>query len=224
MRIVSASVAAAVVVAAVLIWLNQPEATPDSAIDFTAIPQNGTVLGSSDAPVQIVEFADYQCPVCGQFANEVVPQIIEDFVVTGKATFEFQAFPFLGATDPASPGNESVQAAEAAMCALDQGKFWEYNHLLFENQDGENDGAFSDEHLKAFAAELGLDQATFDTCLDSGTHQQQVLDEFADGQASGVNSTPTILINGQPVYYTTQGYDLLKRQIEAAIAGEPIPQ
>ncbi|HYI24489.1 MAG TPA: thioredoxin domain-containing protein, partial [Thermomicrobiales bacterium] len=183
----------------------------------------GTVLGDTTATVQIVEYADYQCPFCAEFANEVVPQLIEDFVEPGLVTFEFRAFPFLGGEDLTNPENESVQAAEAAMCALDQGQFWQYNHLLFERHDGENQGAFSNENLKAFAGELGLDTTAFDACLDGGQHQQTVLDDFAAGQAAGIDSTPTIFINGQAIAYTTQGYDLLKRQIQAAIDGVEIP-
>jgi predicted DsbA family dithiol-disulfide isomerase len=106
---------------------------------------------------------------------------------------------------------------------MDQDRFWDYSHILFENQDGENQGAFSDDQLGSLANEIGLDQETFDSCLDTGQHQQEVLDDFAATQSAGIDSTPTLLINGQTVQYTTQGYDLLKRQIEAALAGEPIP-
>ena len=222
-RMIVGGVIVAIAVAAVLIVANLPSDSDAPDIDYAAIPSNGMVLGTSGAAVQVIEYADYQCPFCGEFATEVAPQLIEDFVETGQATIEFRAFPFLGDAELTSPDNESVQAAEAAMCALDQGTFWEYNHLLFENQDGENQGAFSNDNLKEFATELGLDTARFNTCLDSGQHQQEVLDQFAAYQAQGIDTTPTILINGQSVPYTTQGYDLLKRQIEAAIAGEPIP-
>lgn len=215
---------AAVAVAGFLIFLNRPADDEVPEIDFASVPQTGATLGDSNATVQIVEYADYQCPFCGDFALEVVPQLVEDYVQTGQASFEFRAHPFLGDAPLDSPDNESVQAAEAAACALDQGKFWEYNHLLFEKQDGENNGAYSTERLKGFAAELGLDEAAFNQCLDSGQHQQEVLDQLASGEAAGISSTPTIIINGQVVQYTTQGYDLLKRQIDAALAGEPMPQ
>jgi protein-disulfide isomerase len=215
--------ALAIAIVAVLIFVNRPEDNPAAEIDFASIPSSGTVMGNSAATVQIVEYADYQCPFCAQFATEVFPQIVNDFVEPGLVTYEFQAFPFLGGDDLTSPENESVQAAEAAMCALDQGKFWEYNRLLFERHDGENQGAFANDNLKAWAAELGLDTATFNTCLDSGQHEQEVLDQFETARTAGIDSTPTIFINGQSIPYTTQGYDLLKRQIEAAIAGETIP-
>lgn len=222
-RIAILGALAAIIVVGVLIFANRPTDPDVPEIIFDALPSNGTVLGSDTATVQIVEYADYQCPFCAQFATTVVPHMIEDFVEPGHATFEFRAFPFLGEGELESPGNESVRAAEAAMCALDQDRFWEYNHHLFENHDGENQGAFSDNNLNRFAAGLGLDTDQFSTCLASGQHQEQVIEQFFAARDVGINSTPTIFINGQPVTYTVQGYDLLKRQIEAAIAGELIP-
>jgi protein-disulfide isomerase len=214
---------AAVAVVALLIFVNRPSDTDVPEIDYASIPSSETVLGNSAATVQIVEYADYQCPFCADFALDVAPLLIDDFVSTGQATFEFRVFPFLGDADLTSPDNESVQAAEASYCAMDQGKYWEYNHALFEHHDGENEGAYANDNLKRFAEELGLDTAAFNECLDSGAHQDRVLAEYNAYQAEGISSTPTIFINGQAVPYTTQGYDLLKRQIEAAIAGEAIP-
>jgi protein-disulfide isomerase len=215
---------AALVVAAVLIVVNLPDDDNEPIdIDLASIPQEGNLLGSASAPVTLVESADFQCPACGMFATEALPQVIQDFVIPGQVSVEFRAFPFLGGTDLATPGNESVEAAIAAECARDQGQYWEYNHKLFEEQDGENDGAFSSDNLKRFAGELGPDQATFDTCLDSGEHRETVIDGFNAAQANGVNSTPTLFINGVQVAHTNQGYDLLKRQIEAALKGDPIP-
>lgn len=215
---------AAVAVAAILIVVNLPDDDGDSIdIDYASIPQQGAVLGNPDAPVTFVEYADYQCPACGQFATDALPHLIQDFVVPGQVNYEFRAYPFLGGTDLTTPGNESVEAAIAAECARDQGQFWEFNHKLFENQDGENDGAFSNENLKRMAGELGLEQTTFDSCLDSGKHRQTVIDGYNSAQANGINSTPTLIINGVRVAYTNQGYDLLKRQIEAALNGEAIP-
>lgn len=215
--------AVAVLIVAILVYVNRPTASNVPTIDFASIPSNGMVLGNPDATVRMVEFADYQCPFCAKFGTEVFPQLAKDFIETGLITYEFHVFPFLGGEDLSAPNNESVKAAEAAMCALDQGKFWEYNHMLFERHNGENQGTFSTGNLKKFAKDLGLDTDTFNTCLDSGQHHQEVLDQHAAAKAAGVNSTPTFFINGQSIPYTSQGYALLKRQIEAAIAGKPIP-
>jgi protein-disulfide isomerase len=96
-------------------------------------------------------------------------------------------------------GDESFQAAEASECAADQDAFWEYHDLLFNNQNGENRGAFSAENLKAFAAELDLDTDEFNQCLDSGKYTEAVSSATGAAQSIGVRSTPAFIVNGQPV-------------------------
>lgn len=96
-------------------------------------------------------------------------------------------------------GDESFWAAEASECAGDQGQFWEYHDTLFANQNGENQGAFSQANLKQFAVELGLEAEAFNACLDSGQHTATVQNESAFAQALGVRSTPSFVLNGQPI-------------------------
>jgi protein-disulfide isomerase len=96
-------------------------------------------------------------------------------------------------------GEESVWAAEAAECAADQDKFWEYHDILFAKQNGENQGAFAKENLKQFAAEIGLDSGKFNECLDSGKHTELVQTDTATAQQIGVQSTPSFLVNGTPL-------------------------
>ena len=100
-------------------------------------------------------------------------------------------FPFLG--------DESVLAAEAAECAGDQNKFWEFHDYLFSHHGGENQGAFSADNLKKFAQELGLDATAFNQCLDSGKYKAKVEEEKAFSSQIGVESTPSFLINGTPL-------------------------
>lgn len=104
--------------------------------------------GKPDAPVKLVEFADYQCPYCGMFKNQIESRLKLEYIDTGKASFDFRDFAFLG--------RESFDAALAARCAGGQGKFWPYHDKIFENQNGENQGVFSLENLKRFAIDLGL--------------------------------------------------------------------
>lgn len=224
LRLLAIAGAAAILVAGLLIFQNLRDDEPVSEIDFASIPQNGQILGNPDAPVTIVEYADYQCSWCGRLAINDLPHIVDDFVRSGQVAIEFRAHPFMGDVELTSPDNESVQATVAASCADDQGKFWEYSHTLFTHQDGVNDGAFSRENLRGIAEETDLDLTEFDSCMESQTHLQPVLDQLAANQETGVNSTPTIIINGVTVGYTPRGYDLLKEQIEAALNGEVIPQ
>lgn len=222
-RIIGVAILAVAVVAAVIVW-GGPDNQDTADVDYSGIPSQGTVLGDPDAPVRIVEYADFQCPFCGQFSQDIQPRIIDDFVRSGQASYELRIFPFLGGHDLERPDNESIQAAEASYCAMDQGAFWTYGDLLFANQEGENAGAFSDERLIDFAGDLELDVEAFTTCLESNAHHQTALDSYAAAQGAGITSTPTILIDGQPVAYTSQGYELLQRQIQAAIDGKPIPK
>lgn len=244
LRLIIAGVAAAVVVAAVLILLNRPSneaasidysglavaqppitdslGTPEAGQDGTSAPYQGAVLGDPNAPVTFTIYADFQCPFCLQFHQDVYPQIIDDFVRDGKVKIEFREFPALGGADLGSDGNESVQAAEAAVCAGEQGKYIEYSDKLYANQRGENQGAFNNDRLKTFADELGLDTGKFNDCLDSGRYEAAVIQSMDEGRALGITATPMFVIdngNGEPnvVQQTSAGYDLLKKQIEVAV-------
>lgn len=112
-------------------------------------------------------------------------------MAAGKVRFEYHHFAFLG--------TESLMAAEASECAAEQGAFWPYHDILFANQAGENQGAFSKTRLKAFAAALKLDTKAFNSCLDSRRYRQKVQAETQDGRARGVTSTPTTFVNGQKI-------------------------
>lgn len=169
------------------------------------ISAEGRTRGADDAPVTIIEFADFQCPNCRRFAENAGSQIEEEYVANDLVRVEFRNMAFIG--------SESVLAAEAAQCANDQGMFWEYHDKLFEEQGGENSGAFSASRLKRFAGELGLDQASFDACLDNGTHQQMVLDETDAARDAGVESTPWLFINGE-VVKGAQSFDVFQEVIE----------
>jgi len=118
-------------------------------------------------------------------------------------------------------GDESQWAAEAAECAGDQSKFWEYHDYLFSHQNGENQGAFSKDNLKGFAADMGLDTAAFNTCLDSGKYTQFVQDQSNIAHQLGVSSTPTFALNGQPVV-GAQSFDSFKTTIDALLNPTPL--
>jgi len=110
-------------------------------------------------------------------------------------------------------GQESQWAGEASECAAEQEAFWEYHDYLFDNHGGENRGAFSKENLKRFADELGLDTEAFNVCLDSGRHTQVVQSETAAGRQIGIQSTPSFLVNGQPVI-GAQPFEAFEQVIE----------
>ena len=158
---------------------------------LAALPQissNDFVLGDQNAPVTIIEYSDFQCPFCGKFFKETESVLREKYIKTGKVKFIYRNFAFLG--------QESFWAANAARCAGEQGKFWQYHDYLYNNQSGENQGAFSKDNLKSFAAALGLDKEKFNSCLDSEKYTDLIQKETEAGGRSGVQGTPANFING----------------------------
>lgn len=177
-------------VAAVIgfVWLGNVQGTPPASTLPPALTQNGHVRGVANAPVAIEEWADLQCPACGQFARLTEPQLISTYVAKGQVSLAFHHFAFLG--------QESSWAAEAAECAGEQGKFFEYHDKLYASQAGENRGAFSKDNLKKLGNDLGL-ASSFNACVDSGRYAQTVRDDTKVGQGRGVQATPTLFINGR---------------------------
>jgi protein-disulfide isomerase len=129
-------------------------------------------------------------------------------VATGKVRFGYWNYAFLG--------EESQWAAEAAECAADQDKYWEYHDKLFASQSGENQGAFTKDKLKQFAADLSLDTAAFNDCLDSGNHAAQIQTDSQMAQQIGVRSTPSFLVNGTPLV-GAQPYERFQELIESLL-------
>ncbi len=170
-------------------------------------------LGPDNAPVTVEEYADFQCPFCAQFATGTARQLEDTYFKSGsgKVRFVFHPVAFLGP--------ESQDAAEAAECANEQGKFWDYYDILFTNQRGENQGGFSLSRLKSLATGIpGLDTARFNTCLDSHRYRQTVQQETQQAQDRGIKATPTIVVNGQMVEGAI-GFDLLNQMIERSGGG-----
>ena len=166
---------------------------------------NLPLLGNAEAKVTLVEFGDYQCPFCGRLFKETEPQIREQYLKTGQAKMAWRDFAFLG--------EESYWAAEAARCANDQGQFWQFHDYLFNHQNGENQGAFTKNNLKKFAGEMGLNQPDFNSCLDSDKYLQAVKDDTDAGKAAGVNSTPSVFVNGENIV-GAQPFSVFKSAID----------
>lgn len=147
---------------------------------------SGSNVGAADASVVIVAFSDYQCGYCRQFWRETFPQIKEGYIRTGRVRLVHRHLAILG--------EASVRAAQAASCAENQGKFWEYHESLFKNS---SPFAFTSARLKQYAGDLKLDERMFSACLDSKKSAQRVEAETILGRALGATGTPTFLLNGQ---------------------------
>ena len=143
----------------------------------------GFVRGAMEAPVTIVEFTDFQCPYC-KTATATVKQVLEKY--PGKVKWVFRDFP-IPRLHP-----EALKAHEAARCAGEQGKFWEYHDLLFDRSPRQ-----APADLKQYANDLKLGTAAFDQCLDSGKQAAEVNSDVQDGMRLRVEGTPTFFINGR---------------------------
>ena len=160
-----------------------------STEDESQLPKDAPVLGSTAATVTIVEVGDYQCHMCKLWFKETRPQIIENYVETGKVNLVFIDMPFLG--------RDSTPASEATYCANDQGKYWEYHSTLFEYQQEIDDGWANASRLQAIALNLGLDMEQFDKCMINDDHRSQVNFNMQMAKKQfGANSTPTFVIVG----------------------------
>jgi len=154
-------------------------------------------IGPANAPVKVVEFADYQCPYCKQVHPDL-QKLREEF--PQQMVLVYEDFPL-----PMHPFAE--KAAEASHCADDQGKFWEYHDGLFAHS-----GPLDADALKGVARSLNLDQAKFTQCLDSGKEAPTVAKGLAEGKKLGLTGTPTFFINGHMVAGATK-YDVLKEMV-----------
>lgn len=206
------------------IFKDSTSKTPDASVITQITPMvfntrvDGQHLGDPDAPVKVDVWEDFQCPSCKRYSQQVESQVITNYVETGKVYYTFHFYPFIDGGD--STG-ESHQSANAAMCASEQGRFWDYHAILFANWSGENEGSFSNARLVAFAESLGLDMNTFNTCFQAGRYADRINQDYIDGQAAGVTGTPSVFVDGQivtPGYIPS--YDQVAAAIETALAGK----
>ncbi len=183
-----------------VVWQNRPVPVGEIiTITPVALPNtDGLSVGDADAPVVIDMFEDFQCPACKSFTENIETLVIENLVATGKARYVFHNYPFLDGDSVGSRG-ESDQAANASMCADEQGKFWEMHSIIYANWNQENQGAYSDPRLRAMAQSLGLDMDAFNECFDANKYKEDIQTDFDLGDEMGVSGTPTVFVNGVKV-------------------------
>ncbi len=141
------------------------------------------VLGDPNAKVTLIEFSDYQCPYCARFFRETLPRLVEDYIETGKVRLVYRDFP-IASLHPAA-----FEAALAARCAGEQGRYWEMHDRFFADQK-----VLAEKDWPAQAQALGLDSVKFQACLESDRHTAKVRQDMAAGQEAGVRGTPTFFL------------------------------
>jgi protein-disulfide isomerase len=179
---------------------------------------NNPSQGEATAKLTLIEFSDFQCPFCGRHARDTAPQIDKEYVSTGKIRHVFLNYPL------ESMHKAAFKAAEATNCAGEQGKYWEMNHRLFENQN-------KLEPLTPHAEAIGLDVAKFEACLNSGRQASQIRQNMAEAQKAGVTGTPTFFLaytdpkssKVKTVRRMTgaQPYSAFKTEIDKLLGDEP---
>lgn len=205
---IGAVVAIAIIAAFFLLKDDGSPAVKAGASIDSSIPTSGLTIGDPNAPVMLVEYADFQCTACADMNGNAFPQLLQEYIAQGKVAFTFVPNAILG--------DESISAAEAALCANDQGQFWAMHNALFANQDGENSGGFSTDRLRAIAKKVGLDLDQYDNCMSADTHAGEVQNYHAVAQQEGISSTPTfVLNNAEP--FGWDSWDSLKAEIDSAL-------
>jgi len=180
----------------------QPQAP--TKVEVKVLPTD-PVRGNPNAKLTIVNFSDYKCSYCARFHQDALPQILKDYVDTGKAKYVFKNLAFLGP--------ESIDAANAAKCAQEQNKFWDYYDKLFTSQSE----SFTNEKLKSYAVGLGLNASQFNDCLDKKKYNDQVTADNAEASKNGFQSTPSTAVGTTPIV-GAQPYEQFKTAIEAELS------
>jgi protein-disulfide isomerase len=200
----------AIILAALLIgggWYYSTHKAPSASISE---PQNsgtpsptemGIAIGNPDAPITIDEYTNFLCPACASFAANAMPKIMDEYVKTGKAKFNIYIYP-------------PIETSKAGLCAQEQNKFLEYHDYIFSHQSQVAD----ESDLVDFAVNIQMNQQQFSACLISDKYKNKIQKWYDEGNARGIDSTPTFFINGQK-FVGAQSYDELKkiidRQLEA---------
>lgn len=165
-----------------------PQSNDDSKLlTYSKLIDNGSpILGDPNAPITILEWGDYQCTFCYRFHQNTLDTIIEDYIKTGKVKLVFKDFPL--------NGPDSILAAEAAYCADEQEKYWQYHDELYKNWGGERTGWVTRESLEKFATTVNLNLDEFNKCLDNHKYHNKVNALYEFGKDVGIDATPSFLV------------------------------
>ena len=189
----------------------RPIEVPVAVANPNAPRPEGYVLGRADAPVEIVEYADFECPGCGQFATVTEPDVRTRLVNTGQARYRLYDFQVISAH------RNSPAASLAAACAADQGKFWEMHDRLFAGQNDWNSEVTDDPKpvFAGYAQAIGLDAARWGQCYDGRQHLDRLAAHRAEAERAQVRATPTFIV-GTRKLEGVQPFDALKALVDSA--------
>jgi len=172
--------------------------------------KNGSpMIGNPSSPISILEWGDYQCTFCYRFHTSSFNVILDEYINSGRANFVFKDFPL--------NGPDSVFAAEAAYCAEDQGKYWQYHDELYTNWGGERTGWITVDSLNKFATTVDLEIDEFNSCINEHKYRQRVLELEKFGKEIGIDATPSFFIFNDEKIIKIRGnqpVDVFRKAIE----------
>lgn len=169
-----------------LVFYPESETNPNLLTTTKLISGGSPILGNSNAPITILEWGDYQCTFCYKFHQSTLDVINEEFVKTGKVKLIFKDFPL--------NGPDSFLAAQAAYCAQDQERYWQFHNELYKNWAGERTGWITRNSLEKFANTINLNLDEFNKCLDEKKYEQKVTTLHEFGKEIGIDATPSFLV------------------------------
>lgn len=167
----------------------------------------GYLKGSESAPVEITEYADYQCPFCQTFATLQMPTIQERLIRTGRLRWRYRDFPL-------QQHPWARVAAHSAACADEQGKYWEMHDRIYDGQGQWAESRDAADHFRDYARALGLDVGRYDDCMESGKYAGRIQASYEEGARLGVSSTPTLLV-GDRLYQGRIDSDAIARLVDS---------
>ena len=181
-----------IAIGGVMAFYPEPEQNSELLTKTKLIQDGSPVLGNPSAPITILEWGDYQCTFCYRFHDTTLKTLEIDYIQSGKVNLVFKDFPL--------NGPDSLLAAEAAYCAEDQGKYWQYHDEVYTNWGGERTGWITRGTLENFANTVGLDLDKFNQCLDEHKYKDKVNLLYQFGKDLGIDATPSFLIfNGEKI-------------------------
>ncbi|CAN5730978.1 thioredoxin domain-containing protein [soil metagenome] len=173
----------------------------------------GYTKGSESAPVEITEYADYQCPFCQTFATLQMPTIEERLIRTGKLRWRYRDFPL-------QQHQFARLAAHSAACADEQGKYWEQHDRIYEGQGDWAAARDAGDHFRNYAHAIGMDLARYDDCMESVKYAGRIQASLEEGTRAGVASTPTLLV-GNRLYQGRIDADAIRRLVDSLAPSTP---
>jgi protein-disulfide isomerase len=176
---------------------------------------NGVHLGDPNAPVKVDVYEDFRCSVCLYYTENFEPQIIQSYVDTGKVYYSFHSFIVIDGNDGT---DASYRSANAAMCAGEQGRFWDFHDTLFANQVSEDASLFTDVRLVAMAQNLNLDMTAFNQCYQAKKFASNIQADISQAHTLNLTGTPSILVDGKLLQIQT--FNDVSAAIDAALAGK----